>query len=425
MVDIPLAGSTYKRQVAKEPVIELHNRYAERNPALNDSPVSLISRPGLRKFAEVGTGHIRKVFPAVGSFNDDAFVVSGNDLYRVSSTTGTGTLIGTISSNPLGDISMAMTAPIGTVPAYLFIAEGGVLWYYTDNGHARNTLQFTGAITATETVEIDGVYYEFTAGSVDAGTPDGTLANPWLVDMGASLAISVRNLYYAINANEGTAGTDYSTGTTANTNVEGLAYTGTDLFIQARVAGISGNGITTTETMANAVFNDPTLTDGGTDQLAQVTVPGDLGAISVAHINSFVIVVPVQSETAESIGKFYWIEPGEVKIDPLDFATAERSPDKIHQVLTYGDMFWLFGQKTTEPWITTGDPAAPMQRFQGILFDRGAWEGTAVQVKDSLIVCDEDGGVFMINNGQNRISRPDIEERIRKAIQRQEANPLV
>jgi hypothetical protein len=57
-----------------------------------------------------------------------------------------------------------------------------------------------------------------------------------------------------------------------------------------------------------------------------------------------------------------------------------------------------------------------MQRFQGILFDRGAWDGTAVKVRDSMIVVDEEGGAFIINNGQRRISNPAIEERIRKAI---------
>jgi hypothetical protein len=57
-----------------------------------------------------------------------------------------------------------------------------------------------------------------------------------------------------------------------------------------------------------------------------------------------------------------------------------------------------------------------MQRFQGILFDRGAWEGTAVKVRDSMMVVDEEGGVFVISNGQRRVSNPAIEERIRRAI---------
>jgi hypothetical protein len=36
-----------------------------------------------------------------------------------------------------------------------------------------------------------------------------------------------------------------------------------------------------------------------------------------------------------------------------------------------------------------------------------------------MIVVDEEGGVFIINNGQRRISNPAIEERIRRAIGKQ------
>jgi hypothetical protein len=143
-------------------------------------------------------------------------------------------------------------------------------------------------------------------------------------------------------------------------------------------------------------------------------MPEDYGAISVAHINSYVIVVPIQLDDIK--GRFYWIQPGENTVDALDFATAERNPDGVHQVVVFGDMFWLLGENTTEPWITTGDPAVPMERYKGILFDRGSWEGTALQVKDSLIVVDEDGSVFQIGGKQKEISNPGIAERIRRAM---------
>jgi hypothetical protein len=265
-------------------------------------------------------------------------------------------------------------------------------------------------------VRSGAVYYTFTTGSVDAGTPDGTSGNPWLVALGGSNADALQNLFAAINAS-GTAGTQYSTALTEHPLVSATQFTPTDLFVSADESGIAGNSIVTTETGANLAWGGGTLANGGTPSLTQVPVPEDMGAISVAHINSYVIVIPVQDEGEDTVGKFYWIKPGEITIDPLDFATAERAPDKLHQVIVFGDMFWLLGQKTTEPWVTVGDIAAPMRRMNGILFDRGSWEGTAVQVKDSLIVADEDGGVFQIGGGQRRISRPDIEERIRRAMQ--------
>ena len=176
--------SSYRRVVAKSPEAVLKNRFIEANPVLNDSEFSYISRPGMKKWVEVGTGHIRKVFNEPGVFNGDLFVVSGLSLYRVD-TAGTASLLGQLGTQILGDVSMAASAPVGNFPANLYIAEGGVLWLYTENGSARGTLDVNGAITTGEQVRIDGTYYQFTSGSVDAGTPLGTAANPWLVAMGA------------------------------------------------------------------------------------------------------------------------------------------------------------------------------------------------------------------------------------------------
>lgn len=417
MARIGVFPTSGDRRVAAEPYVPLHNRYVEQNPTLNDSPLSFISRPGMTKFAEIGGGHIRKLFSTPGIFTNDLFVISAEFLYRLDNM-GASTFIGQIGTDLTGDVYMCSTAPIGdTIPAYLFIADGGILWVYTDNGHAIGHLTASGAIANNDVVVIAGVYYKWTNASVDAGTPAGTAGNPWLVALGANNTEAIDNLALAIDE-LGTAGTTYSTALTGNPNVRSFNWTANDLYVAAIDAGAAGNAFATTETGANLAWSSATLTGGGDPSLRQIRTPGDLGAISVATINSYVIVVPVQSETEGSMGKFFWIKPGETTIDPLDFATAERAPDGIHQVVVFGDMFWLLGTKTTEPWIVVGEETNAVQRFQGILYDRGSWPGTAVQVKDSLIVVDEDGAVFQLGSGSmKRISRPDIEERIRNAIQ--------
>lgn len=416
---LPYSGTTINRRVAKEAQIAFKNRFLEQNPILNGgNPTSAISRPSLKKFTEVGTGPIRSVFTAEGLFNDTLFVVSGTELYRVDAS-GVPTFLEVISSNSIGDVYWAPVASIGDVPARLFFAEGGVLWVYTDNGEALGLLEVTGAIADNDVIRIGDTYYQFTTGSVDVGTPAGTAGSPWLVAKPPIDADALVNLSQAIDMT-GEGGVTYSTALTQHPDVRAGRYTATDLFVNARVNGADGNSIVTTSTGAGIVWGSGTLTGGGEEQVRQVATPGEVGAVSVAHINSFVIVVPVQSEDLGTTGRFYWIEPGETFIDPLDFATAERSSDKLHQVVVFNNLFWLCGQKTTEPWITTGIAEAPMRRFDSILFDRGSWEGTAVQVKDSMIVVDEDGGVFQIQGGMQRISRPDIEERIRRAIQIEE-----
>jgi len=116
---------------------------------------------------------------------------------------------------------------------------------------------------------------------------------------------------------------------------------------------------------------------------------------------------------------FYWIEPGDLTIDPLNFATAERSPDPVWEVVVVGDQFWLPGASTNEIWYPSGDALAPFLRQQGRLFDTGVWEGTILRVKDEVMAVGSDGTVYRIGAGPQPVSTPGIAQRIREAINRQ------
>lgn len=419
LVPLPYATSPYQRRVLRAPTIAFKNRFIEASPALNERQVSATARPALKKLVQIGTGPVRSVFSSPSLFNDDLFVISGDFLHTLTPALVQDE-VGQISTNSTGGVSWAAVANIGTTPARLFIAEGGVLWVYTRDGEAQGRLEASGLFVDTDQVRIGDVYYEFTSGSVDSGSPAGTSTNPWLIrDSGLSTSAQLKDLFDAIN-DIGDPGVQYSTALTAHPLVKATALSIADLIVTANEFGADGNSIVTTETSAQAAWQAATLTGGGLEQLRQVYVPDDAGAISIAHINSYVIVIPEQSEDLGTIGQFYWIEPGDTFIDPINFANAERTPDEIHQVGEFGNLFWLFGAATTEPWLTTGNPDAPMQRYDSILYDRGSWPGSAVQVKDSLVVVDQNGGVFKIQGGQERISTPDIEERIRKAIQIQQ-----
>lgn len=69
------------------------------------------------------------------------------------------------------------------------------------------------------------------------------------------------NLKAAINAS-GTAGTEYSTGTTQNYDVVATTNTNTVQTIKARIAGTVGNAITTDESMANYAWDQGTMING-------------------------------------------------------------------------------------------------------------------------------------------------------------------
>jgi hypothetical protein len=419
-MDIPLSRSDYFRGVAKEARIRTRNRYYEQNPILTGGNSAMIARMGMARYKYIGQDGIRGIYSQPGSFNDAAFVASGDNLWRVDKN-GTTTFIGAIGApSPNNAVIMAATSNIGVTPAYLFVCGGGPLMLYMENGYARGTIGGTPA--NNDVVQIGGVYYKFTNAGVNVGAPAGTNANPWLVALGVDAAHAWINFGNAVD-NSGVAGTQYSTALIANTTAKVVNVAGASVTVRAVAIGALGNAIVTTETGAALAWTGATLTGGGAVSWTPVETPDDVGIIGLAYIASYVVVVPAQGQNIN--GRFYWINPGETTIDPLDFATAERAPDPISGVVVFGDQFWLPGSNTTEPWYFTGNIDQPVLRVQGVVFDRGAWEGTAIQVKDSMIIVDNEGAVFQIQGGAKRISRPDVEERIREAIQYQAAQLVI
>lgn len=124
------------------------------------------------------------------------------------------------------------------------------------------TLTASGAIASGNQVRIDNTYYQFTSASVDAGTPAGTAANPWLVALGGDVATALSNLFKAVGAS-GVAGTDYSTALTAHPTVDANGFTATQVSVAAKIQ--TASAIVVTETGANLAWSAGTLTDGPTD----------------------------------------------------------------------------------------------------------------------------------------------------------------
>lgn len=418
MTKVSFQTSDFSRKVANSASLTLKNRYFEKNPSLTDDGASLIARPGMRMLATMsGTpGPIRGMGTEPGSFNGDLFVASGNSVVRMTSGLVQTILFSGLFNPDLGVVNFAITGAIGTTPAFCFIADGRNLFVYTDNGYASGVL--TGTPANGDVVQMGGIYYEFTTGAVGTnggGTTDpaGTSALPYLVALGTAPIDPFTNLFNAVNSS-GADGTDYTADIIANANIKATNYTITTLTVRATIPGTPGDGNSTTETGAAMAWGSATLTGGGMDSFSQVQIPDDVGAIDVAVINSYVIVVPVQDGIA---GQFYWIKPGETTIDPLDFATAERSPDAIYGVQVFGDQFWLPGESTTEVWYVSGNPDAPMERLQGVVYDRGSWENTAKAIHEQMVIVDAYGGVFVVQGGApSRVSTPGIEEEVRQAI---------
>jgi hypothetical protein len=129
----------------------------------------------------------------------------------------------------------------------------------------QNTRLASGAVAATSTltlganpgdgkiVTIGSKVYTFQTVLTEA---DGHVL------IGADATASAVNLFHAINRSGGTAGTDYATATTANTDVVATNPSITVVKVTAKVKGTASNSIATTTDVVSGVWNHATLTGG-------------------------------------------------------------------------------------------------------------------------------------------------------------------
>ena len=402
MAKVPLTRTTWRRDYAGSVQLRLLNRFFEEDPSSTIDDTALIARPGTDSYRAFGSGTMRGNFTQPGFFAGDLFVASGQTLYRWDGTTETA-ITGVLSAE---DTPVSITYQASPGVERLWIADGTTLYYYEGDTKSRGNLDADEVLNVSpgDVVLIDTVYYEFVASGVDAGSPAGTLADPWLVLIGATSEFSLSNLSAAIG-NTGTPGGTYSTALLANPNVEVRRLEQYRLTVQAVVPGAAGDTIVTTTTAANLTWGAATLENGGLDILTPVSVPegGTEAAVSLTTLAAYVIVSVAGSQ------RMYFIRPGEFWIEV--FAEAESEPDIVLQVVTVGSSFWALGESTIEPWTATGDADIPFAPIQGRQMSYGIIAGTALVLEDRVIYVD-DKGIVRDSSGA-RISTHGIEEEIR------------
>lgn len=434
MTSVPLGRGAYERLYTGAPVIELLNRWVESNPTNLREGVSVLARPGttqiigpLDQGTFEGLGAMRGNYNLPGLFDDSLFVVCGSNLYKVAQDMTVTPIVGTIAGTGYPEVAWQA----GAGYQRLWISDGALLQYYNGESAANGTLSLTGTIVnGTDKFEVGGVYY--TWGTVFSGSDAGTSSNPFVVKPTTVLAAldPMNQLVLAINAT-GISGTDYSTTITGpNTLVSAFNNSGvipaTSTLLTYVTPGTGGNAITFTVTGGTALTASGagTFANGGLHILQGVTMPGGVTPGSITQVDSYILVSQINSQ------KFYWVNPGEIVIDPLNFASKESSPDPIIHMKTVGDQVMIMGTKSTENWYATGSLLAPFAPIDGRVYARGVINGTPVVIDEGVILVGDDGRVYSIglsqgNNtdtswGVTRISNNSIEERVRYQIRRED-----
>ncbi len=417
---IPLGIGAYKRTYLNSPEIKLENRYVEKSPSNLQEHVALIGRPGSTALDTFTGGVIRGNYSLPGLFDTDLFVVSSANFWRKRASSGAKQQITGVI---YGDGHPYVTWSKGAGYEYLFIADGLLLRYYNGGSLATGTLTVsltTPPNIASQVVNIDGAYYSWSA-TPASGTQDGTSSTPWLAKLGANDADSLENLANLIMY-AGVPGTDFSTSLDGPNTDYSATSDATHLYITARSSFTAGSSIATTIFSGSDLsWGASTLSGGNSHALTVVEVPDGAASKALASLAGFVLV---------SIGntrRVYFIRPGEVTIDPLDFFEKESQPDNVVDMLEVSDHVLIAGNGSSEDWYATGDADAPFAPVKGQAYQRGLVDGTAVVVKgdtaDQVILVGNDLRVYAIAGGFKVISDNAMEERIRMQIRREAGLP--
>ena len=91
-----------------------------------------------------------------------------------------------------------------------------------------------------------------------------------------------------------------------------------------------------------------------------ITDPDFPGALTVSYLDGYFVFIEPNSQKI-------WVTSllDGNSIEPLDFASAEGSPDNLVSMIVDHREAWLFGTNSVEVWYDAGNPDFPLQRIQG------------------------------------------------------------
>jgi hypothetical protein len=90
----------------------------------------------------------------------------------------------------------------------------------------------------------------------------------------------------------------------------------------------------------------------------QITDPDFPGAVSVGYLDGYFVFNEPNSQRI-------WVTAvlDGASIDPLDFASAEASPDRAVALLVDHKEVWIFGDNSVEVWYNSGAADYPFNAY--------------------------------------------------------------
>lgn len=133
---------------------------------------------------------------------------------------------------------------------------------------------------------------------------------------------------------------------------------------------VSGSGPVSMSDNGTQIFiacnPDGFIYNTSTGVFGQITDIDFPGAVTVGYLDGYFVFNEPNSQKL-------WITQllDGTSIDPLDFASAEGSPDGITAIIVDHRQLWVFGNNSVEVWYDTGATDFPLQRVDGAFNEIG------------------------------------------------------
>ena len=117
-----------------------------------------------------------------------------------------------------------------------------------------------------------------------------------------------------------------------------------------------------------------------TNVFGQVSTEGFPGAVTVGYLDGYFVLNEPNSQKL-------WVTSllDGLSIDPLDFASAEGSPDQLVALIVDHREVWLFGSNSVEVWYNAGTTDFPLARIQGAYNEIGCIAPYSVAKADNSV----------------------------------------
>jgi hypothetical protein len=117
-----------------------------------------------------------------------------------------------------------------------------------------------------------------------------------------------------------------------------------------------------------------------TNTFAQITDPDFPGAVTVGYLDGYFVFNEPNSQKL-------WVTQllDGTSVDPLDFASAEGSPDGVVGLIVDHREVWVFGTSSVEVWYDSGASDFPLQRIQGAFNEIGCAAAYSIAKADNGI----------------------------------------